>query len=262
MAIGENTSYENVLSGSFIYSLGLLDGKMSPDHPITNSINFLQQTPDDKRIGDLLASWNDRLFIIEFKRSVAHLKDELKKESKQHLPALFHKNKNMVDISERCHFIGFGLYDKIQIGTENKSKIELVFQKYHSLITETPDEITPLNSFLQKVRNDKNYGLSSKEKFQTYLEFLLKNCSLTEPSSSSPDKRVTKPISGIVTSISDKGEITFIQYRSYYELSQLMEMKIELSLQLQNQLKHQQLIERAIQAKKKIRRSQNRGMGM
>jgi len=255
-----NTCYENVLSGSFIYALGLVDGKSkNPNQAISNSINFFQQTPNDKRIGDLLADWNNRLFIVEFKRSVSHLSDELEKDSKQSLPTIFKQNQNMIDISKRCHFIGYGLYEKKFIDNDDLIQVDFAFQKYFSLINEMKDEIYLLNSFIQRIHDDKNFGLSSRDEFKSYLDFLSNNCTLSEPSASSSGKAV-KPISGIVTSVSKRGEVAFIQYRDYEELQELMEMKLHIALQLQNQQKYEQRIVSVIRPEKKIDRGWSQGL--
>ena len=75
--------YENVLAGAFIYSLGVVAGRNAdPEKAIMDSVNFFQQTPTDRKVGDLLAAWRGKSFLIEFKKSIGQLKDEISKDGK------------------------------------------------------------------------------------------------------------------------------------------------------------------------------------
>lgn len=95
--------YENVLSSSFIYSLGAIAGKNSePNEILQDSINFFQQTPTDQRIGDLLANWGGKNFIVEFKRTIGQVSEELGKEHKQLMTTELSANEEMKALSRRC----------------------------------------------------------------------------------------------------------------------------------------------------------------
>lgn len=228
--------YENVLSGSFIYSLGVIAGKrMDPNLGVSDSINFFQQTPTDKVVGDLLAHWNNKLFIIEFKRSVNQLSDEVNKFSKQNLPDLFISDNEISDISRKCHFIGYGVYSEMVVQNQPRIKTDFTFQNYYSLMTQRPSKNFLLNSFIDSMLTDDNMGLKSTADFGKYLAFLYSNCLFSKPSSTSAGRVVPKPITGIITSVSESGEVVMIQYKNYHELVYLMRMKISLAKNLEQQ---------------------------
>lgn len=119
--------YENVLSVSFIYAMGVYRGKNAdPQQVIKDSINYYQQTPADPTIGDLMAHWNAKMFIIEFKRTKGHLARETEKQTKSNLFLALGKDPRKRELSLRGHFIGYGRYDTV----DNKTVADLIFQPY------------------------------------------------------------------------------------------------------------------------------------
>lgn len=247
--------YENVLSGSFIYTLGVIAGKRSPDKDVTDSVNFFQQTPNDKKVGDLLADWGGKSFIIEFKRSIAQLPDELKKSDKLLLPMKFEMNSEISDVSKKCHFIGYGEYFEALINGEKRIKTDFVFQSYLSVLSSKKDTKYSLSGFINNMTTNEDFGLTSKEEFKKYLTFLESNCLLTE-SSSNGGQRI-KPIRGIITSVSPSGEPVLIEFRNYHELSEIMMKK---SVNLSEHLEEQ--INMSLQKKPIIERKIGKGRNM
>ncbi len=71
--------HENVLIGNFLYMLGLMIGARSGSNIPPGCVNLLQQTPNDKLIGDILAEFDGAVRVIEFKRSTADLSKEISK---------------------------------------------------------------------------------------------------------------------------------------------------------------------------------------
>lgn len=71
--------HENVLIGNFLYMLGLMIGARSGGHIPPGCVNLLQQTPNDKLIGDILAEFDGAVRVIEFKRSTADRTKEISK---------------------------------------------------------------------------------------------------------------------------------------------------------------------------------------
>ena len=253
--------YENVLIGHFIYTLGVLAGKRAGfNSNVTDSINFFQQTPTDKIVGDLLASWSDRLFIIEFKRSASQLPDELKKWKRRELPKVFLADKTVSDISKKCHFIGYGIDSEIVIDDKKKTQQEFKFQSYYSLVMEKLEEKKSLNIFINEMLSDDQRGLRSTEEFGRYLAVLHELCELSEPSSAASGGKSLKPICGAVVSFSKKGEVVMIQYKSYFELANLLGMKIELALQIEQQVTKQHQFQNPIQLETKHSKGQSMSM--
>lgn len=230
--------YENVLSGSFIYSLGVVAGrKAGVDETTLDSINFFQQTPHDRRIGDLLADWGGKTFLIEFKKTVAQLRDELAKDGKQELGSKIAARKRIKGLSERCHFLGYGKYTKRKAG--GLIDTAFVFQSYFSVLTRNKNVENSLNSFIQSMTTNKDFGLTSRQDFSDYLEFLLKHAE-SAVTSSGPGQKMQKPITGILTAVSPKGSVVSFAYQSYANLTFLMNQKINLLQNLAQQTSYTQ----------------------
>jgi hypothetical protein len=59
--------YENVVIGNFLYALGFAVRARRTTGTSVSVVNLLQQTPDDKRLGDLLLTFPGVVRLIEFK---------------------------------------------------------------------------------------------------------------------------------------------------------------------------------------------------
>lgn len=68
--------YENILIGNFLYSLGLIIGKLSPDMSPPGIVNLLQQTPLDSQMADVYLGYPGVVRLIEFKRASNKSKKE------------------------------------------------------------------------------------------------------------------------------------------------------------------------------------------
>lgn len=68
--------YENVVIGNFLYGLGFaMASRVKAGFP--SVVNLLQQTPDDKRLGDLFVRFPGLLRLLEFKqRDADHGKEQ------------------------------------------------------------------------------------------------------------------------------------------------------------------------------------------
>lgn len=72
--------YENVVIGNFLYGLGFALGSQLKSGQLPSMVNLLQQTPDDKRLGDLLMAFPGTVRLIEFKTEA----NKSKKEAGRH----------------------------------------------------------------------------------------------------------------------------------------------------------------------------------
>lgn len=227
--------YENVLSGSFIYSLGVVAGrKAGANETIIDSINFFQHTPHDRKIGDLLADWGGKSFLIEFKRTVSQVRNELLKDGKTELGKKISSDEKVKSLSEKCHFLGYGKYSKQKDG--GLIDTAFVFQSYLSVLTKNQGVENSLNSFIENMTANKDFGLASRKEFDDYLEFLLKHAEATVTASNSGQRMQKKPITGIMTAVSQKGEVVLFAYQSYKHLTFLMNQKISLLQNLAEQM--------------------------
>lgn len=59
--------YENVVIGNFLYALGFAVRARRPTGVTVSVVNLLQQTPDDRLLGDLLLTFPGMVRLIEFK---------------------------------------------------------------------------------------------------------------------------------------------------------------------------------------------------
>ncbi len=75
------TIYENILIGNFLFGLGLAIGMRRPGGPLQMAVNLLQQTPGDRKLGDLMLGGPRLVRVIEFKRFT----NDSKKETAKHL---------------------------------------------------------------------------------------------------------------------------------------------------------------------------------
>ncbi len=238
--------YENILSGAFIYSMGAIAAKrVGPDEVLKNSINFFQQTPSDKKVGDLLADWGNKSFIIEFKSAIGQIDRELEKEHKNALINKLGTSKGLLDLSKKCHFLGYGKYE--QVGAE--TSIDYVFQSYVEVLTKSTNKKEyNLNSFITRLLDEEGLGISSRQEFTDYIDFLEQQFAGTSSGASGGRQ---KPISGIVSTISSNGSVVFIEYKNYEHLKYLMSQQIAIEQYLSQQiayehsLKHQHVVSRS-----------------
>lgn len=251
--------YENVLAGAFIYSLGVVAGrKTDPEQAILDSVNFFQQTPTDRKLGDLLAAWQGKSFLIEFKQSIGQLKDELEKDGKPGLGVTIFHDKKIKELSEKCHFIGYGEYAK----HDDKILTDLVFQKYLSVLTRgksrssNSSDVPRWSEFINKLLTDKSFGASFEE-FAHYLAFLLKYAEAPVKPAASGGK-AKRAIQGILTSVSPDGNVVSFAYRGYDHLLTLLREPISLSLHLEQQIGYTQSLEREIIQHRSIDESSRR----
>jgi hypothetical protein len=195
--------YENMLSGAFIYSLGVIAGKRSGVE-VVDSINFFQQTPYDKPIGDLLADWGGKNFIVEFKKSTNEIKTEFRKEHKKKMLIELQLNDELVKLSRKCHFLAYGV--------QKEKSIEILFQYY--LDAEQGKGISNSNFIDQLLRLDSEIGISKKEDMTKYLTFLMRFSKFSD-------------VDAIFINISKEGRPIFLRIDNYLRLRLSLNHKVE-----------------------------------
>ena len=227
-------AYENQLIGVFIYSLGIVTGKQNIE--FADAINLIQQTPYDKDFGDVLAYWQGKNFLIEFKRDEAGLKAESKKPKRGRFLRKAVENRIMAEISIRCHFIAHAI-------NANKSS-QIVFKSY--LLYEKPDApVMEHLNFINKLKDSNSaLGISDSKQFEFYL-----NC-LRETS------EADTMLSGLLVNSSADGKIRFLTFESYHELA------LRLGLLKQQSISTSPNLENDQNQNQKQHSQQNKGIGM
>lgn len=156
--------YENMLSGAFIYALGLVSGKKADGQPSADSINFINQTPYDKSIADLFAELQGKFFIVEFKRSLEAVKTEFEKPHKAKMLKDIQKDEEMLKLSLRCHYLAYG--------DQNGTNIQINFREY------IPDKgVHPVRAsdFIEGALDPEfPIGIKNKQNIAKYMSFLMR----------------------------------------------------------------------------------------
>jgi hypothetical protein len=93
---------ENVTIGNFLYGLGLSMGSRAGDRAPAGCVNLLQQTPLDRRLGDVMLEYPCVFRLIEFKRRAADLRKELLKL--RTLKAALKRQPDLVEVSREVHW--------------------------------------------------------------------------------------------------------------------------------------------------------------
>ncbi|MBB1634938.1 hypothetical protein A9975_29285 [Cupriavidus sp. UME77] len=94
--------YENVVIGNVLYGLGYSIGGRLRGHPLPSAVNLLQQTPEDKRLGDVLLNFPGVVRLIEFKAEG----NRSPKERDRHaiLTQALQARSDMVEVSRQMHW--------------------------------------------------------------------------------------------------------------------------------------------------------------
>ena len=94
--------YENVVIGNFLYGLGVSIGRRLQSGYLPGAVSLLQQTPEDKALGDILLDFPGTLRLIEFKAQGNRSKKELTRYRK--LLPIIQGQQEMLSISRRIHW--------------------------------------------------------------------------------------------------------------------------------------------------------------
>lgn len=206
-----NEPYENLYLGAFVFALGVAAGKSGQS--INDSCaQLLQQTPGDKPIGDLLAVWEGRSFIFEFKRRESGVKTERHKsyctkqcpeDCNEHRNFIFDylecsTNEKLLEKSLKCHFVAFG---------GESEKPSLSFMPYAKILdNKKQGNRDSLEEFTSKMLLNSSLGLIKGE-FEEYYNFLL-GCV----------EHHGGTLSGVVINIGDNGALNTVNVQELQSL--------------------------------------------
>ena len=94
--------YENILIGTFLYSLGIIFGRRFPKAVPPGIVNLLQQTPLDGPLADVHLNYPGIVRLIEFKRvSNSSNKEREKRTTLEHLIA---DKPDLQEVSRTVHW--------------------------------------------------------------------------------------------------------------------------------------------------------------
>lgn len=109
--------YENVVIGNFLYGLGVSIGGRLESGYIPGAVSLLQQTPEDKALGDVLVAFPGTLRLIEFKAKGNYSTKE----------------------AER--------YQKLSLILQGKPEMEIISRRMHWYVETAPSQISGLATF-------------------------------------------------------------------------------------------------------------------
>lgn len=104
--------YENVVIGNFLYGLGVSIGNRVKSGYLPGAVSLLQQTPEDKALGDVLLEFPGTLRLIEFKAQGNRSTKERRRHNKlstilkdkQEFRDISCREQEMLSISRRVHW--------------------------------------------------------------------------------------------------------------------------------------------------------------
>lgn len=128
--------YENVVIGNFLYGLGVSVGARLGGNVIPASVNLLQQTPEDKALGDVLLSFPGALRLIEFKN--ADNKSDKEEIRFRKLSYALESREGLREISHRVHWY-------VETTPDVQSGVKTFFSSYLSALSQLDRQREPLN---------------------------------------------------------------------------------------------------------------------
>ncbi|AYH07370.1 MULTISPECIES: hypothetical protein [Pectobacterium] len=139
--------YENVVIGNFLYGLGVSIGGRLKSGYLPSAVSLLQQTPEDKALGDVLLDFPGTLRLIEFKAQANRSKKELSRYRKL-LPTI-EDSPEMLSISRRVHWY-------VETAPSALKGVEAFFSPYLDVFeTEKPaKQPFALERFIESVADD------------------------------------------------------------------------------------------------------------
>jgi hypothetical protein len=196
------TPYENAYLGAFIFTMGVLARDRRPKDESFKVPTILQQTPHDKPLGDLLASWGARHFLLEFKRFERNVQYEIsekdRKWSQVQSWGMSNRPHSVQPVeTPQAHFVAWG--------TGKRSPPDLFFMPYWA-ICEGPKQTGVRKSLADFISDllDLFPGIgTSLEELNTYLAHL----SSTDGSGGRP----LDTIGGFLISVTKEGQVSLVR---------------------------------------------------
>lgn len=126
--------YENVVIGNFLYGLGVSVGARLGGNVLPASVNLLQQTPEDKALGDVLLSFPGTLRLIEFKSSA----NRSGKEEARHRKLSNALDEGQREVSHLVHWY-------VETTPDVQAGVKTYFSSYLSALSLPARQADPLN---------------------------------------------------------------------------------------------------------------------
>ncbi|WLO87347.1 hypothetical protein IFU33_22810 (plasmid) [Pantoea agglomerans] len=213
--------YENVVIGNFLYGLGVSVGARLGGNVLPASVNLLQQTPEDKALGDVLLSFPGMLRLIEFKTAANRSDKEAARFRK--LSHALEGREELKDISHRIHWY-------VETTTDVQSGVKTYFSSYLSALSQAARQVEPLNLerfIAQTTRSifSSHTDAENPETVSDYLQ-LVRWCQRVGEKSSA---------GALIVVCDGKGNLRYAELKNIMELSMTHEKWIEYRQDMERQ---------------------------
>ena len=227
--------YENVVIGNFLYGLGVSIGGRLKSGYIPGAVSLLQQTPEDKALGDVLLDFPGTLRLIEFKAQGNRSKKELTRYRKL-LPTIQEQH-GMLAISRRVHWY-------VETAPLPLKGIEAFFSPYIDAFDAEKPAKKPfaLEGFIESVANDVISSRSDERDIleKDYLK-LVRWCQGSGETGSG----------ALVVVVSTGGDMEFVALEDLMALN--MSYQKWMSYRQERELKMERVLERELEKKEQRR---------
>jgi hypothetical protein len=218
--------YENVVIGNFLYGLGVSVGARLGGNVLPASVNLLQQTPEDKALGDVLLSFPGTLRLIEFK-SAANRSDKEQARFRKLSHALTCK-KALTTLSHRIHWY-------VETTPDVQTGVKTYFSSYLSALSLPARQTVPLNleRFIRQTARSIFAGHTDEENPEAVSDYLklVRWCQGVDEASSA---------GALIVVCDGRGNLRYAELKNIMELS----MTHEHWIGYRQELEHQAVLDR------------------
>jgi hypothetical protein len=221
-----------VVIGNFLYGLGVAIGGRLKSGYLTGTVSLLQQTPEDKALGDVLVSFPGIMRLIEFKAAA----NKSAKEKTRHtiLSTTISCRPEMADISRKVHWY-------VETAPSEHGGVEAFFSPYLDAFTAScrPKQHSILEIFIQSLAEDalSNPKIVRPQQEKDYLKLVRWSQGVGETGAGA-----------LIVIVGSDGGLEFVALEDLMELG----MSYNHWMEYRQEREHQQEKSRKIESKEKI----------
>lgn len=195
--------YENIIIGNFLFALGYTISSKYGQAPFAGKISLIQQTPADRPLGDLMASLNNHIYLIEFKEASNPSKKENQKFNNLKRIIDQPEYKYLLAISRKMHW-----YIETSVTPKNFNQQTLISHIAPYLDREL--KIHGLDQFVEQIANEVTKPNTEKNisDSELYLQFVRKTLGGDSAFGTG----------GLLLTVNSAGEINYLPIEDLMEL--------------------------------------------
>lgn len=211
--------YENVVIGNFLYGLGVSVGAQLGSNVLPASVNLLQQTPEDKALGDVLLSFPGTLRLIEFKSAANRSGKE---------EARFRKLSNALTINDALTPLSHRIHWYVETTPNVPAGVKTYFSSYLSALSLPVRQAESFNLerfIAQTARSIFSARAEDPEAVSNYLK-LIRWCQGVDEESSA---------GALIVVCDGQGNLRYAELKNIMELSMTHEKWLEYRQDMEHQ---------------------------